>query len=105
LIWLDETADAVREPGAETGAAAADPVRTRSRTAETAAKIPLPLKVFRRLIGLSSWASRFPPIKNPITTRIEEGLFITGKRDLSSDSNDAVGITPRRLFTRVDASV
>jgi hypothetical protein len=85
LIWLEETVDAVREVGAETGAAAADPVKTRSRTAEMAAKIPFPFKVFRRLIGLSSWASRFPPIKNPLRTPIVTGLLITGERDLSSD--------------------
>jgi len=68
----------------------ADPAKARRRTVETAAKIPLPFKVFRRLIGLSSRASRFPPIKNPVGIPIEKGLLTTGKRDLSGDSNEAV---------------
>ena len=73
LIWLEETAVAVREPGADTGAATAEPVKIRSRAAETATRTPLTFKVSRRLIGSSGLADFRRP-RTPPDYRRERGL-------------------------------
>ncbi|PYQ66549.1 MAG: hypothetical protein DMF54_07395 [Acidobacteria bacterium] len=77
LIWLEETAVAVRALGAETGAAAAEPVKIRSRAAATAKRTPLPFKVSRRLIGSSGLADFRRP-RTPTDCPVEKGVLITG---------------------------